>query len=61
MKSLSDDCYYVLAAAMPLPAARQGFLLPDCALLVGMGQNPLVVCNGKVSGLPDIVLRVPFV
>lgn len=59
MKSLPDGCYYVLASAIPLMAARQGYLLPDAGLLIGMSQEPLVICTGKVSGLPDIVLRVP--
>jgi AraC family transcriptional regulator len=59
MKSLPDGCYYALATAMPLPVARQDYQLPDTGSLVGMGREPLVICNGNVSGLPDIVLRVP--
>lgn len=47
--SLPDGCYFAFAATIPLPTARQGCLLPDTVLLVGMSQGPLVVCNGRVG------------
>ena len=42
-----------------MPVAHQDYQLLDTGSLVGMSQGPLVICNGRVSGLPDIVLRVP--
>ncbi len=59
MKSLPDGCYYVLAAAIPSSAERHAHLLTGNGLLVGMSQGPLFICNGKMSGQPDIALRPP--
>ena len=59
IKSLPDGCYYVLAAALPLSEEPKAYLLPDAALLVGMSEKPVQICNGKMSGQPNIVLRPP--
>jgi AraC family transcriptional regulator len=59
MKSLPEGCYYVFAAAIPLSAEPMAYLSVDSGLLVGMSREPLLICNGKVSGNPDVMLRSP--
>lgn len=59
IKSVPDGCYYVLAAALPLSGSPLAYLLPDSGLLVGIGQEALVMHNGTMSGQPDIMLRPP--
>lgn len=59
MKSVPDGCYYLLSAAIPLSEERQDCLFPGTGLLIGMSQGPLFIRNGKMCGLPDIVLRAP--
>lgn len=61
MKALPDGCYYVLAAAIPLPAEPRAYHLPGTGLLVGMSQGPLFIANGKMNGCPDVALRSPRV
>ena len=59
MKSLPDGCYYIFAVAIPFPAERHAHLLLGNGLFVGISQGPLFICNGKMSGQPDIALRPP--
>jgi AraC family transcriptional regulator len=59
IKALPDGCYYVLAAAIPLPAEPRAYHLPGTGLLVGMSQGPLFIANGKMNGCPDVALHSP--
>ena len=53
-----DGTYHLLAAALPPLADTLGYLLPDSAnLLVGAGNGPVIVRQGRVSGLLNISLR----
>src|ERR1051326_2718798 len=50
--------YHLLAAALPRLADTLGYLLPDSAsLLVGTGNAPVIVRQGRASGLFNISLR----
>lgn len=53
-----DGIYHLLAAALPRLADTLGYLLPDSAnLLVGAGNGPVIVRQGKASGHFNISLR----
>jgi len=53
-----DGTYHLLAAALPRLADTLGYLLPDSAnLLVGAGNGPVVVRQGKATGQFNISLR----
>ena len=53
-----DGTYHLLAAALPHVADTLGFLLPDSAhLLVGAGNGPVIVREGRASGWFKIPLR----
>jgi AraC-like DNA-binding protein len=54
-----DGRYHAFAAAFPGSEDPLRYLLPDrTTLRVGMSRSPLVVHGGRVSGQPDIVLRL---
>lgn len=53
-----DGTYHLLAAALPPLADTIGYLLPDSAnLLVGAGNGPVIVRQGRASGPISISLR----
>jgi AraC-like DNA-binding protein len=53
-----DGSYHLLAAALPRLADTLGYLLPDSAnLLVGAGNGPVLVRQGKANGPFNISLR----
>ena len=53
-----DGTYHLLAAALPRLADTLGYLLPDSASLsVGTGNGPVIVRQGRASGLFTISLR----
>ena len=53
-----DGIYHLLAAALPQVADTLGYLLPDSAkLLVGTGNGPVIVRQGRASGRFNISLR----
>jgi AraC-like DNA-binding protein len=53
-----DGTYHLLAAALPRLADTIGYLLPDSAnLLVGAGNGPVVVRDGKAGGPFVLSLR----
>ena len=53
-----DGTYHLLAAALPRLADTLGYLLPDSAnLLVGAGNAPVIVRQGRASGPYQISLR----
>lgn len=55
---VADGTYHLLAAALPPFADTLGYLLPDSAnLLVGAGNGPVIVRQGRASGLFNISLR----
>ena len=53
-----DGIYHLLAAALPRLADTLGYLLPDSAnLLVGAGNGPVIVRQGRANGPFNISLR----
>lgn len=53
-----DGTYHLLAAALPRLADTIGYLLPNSAnLLVGAGNSPVIVQQGRASGQFNISLR----
>jgi AraC family transcriptional regulator len=53
-----DGTYHLLAAALPRLSDTLGYLLPDSAnLSVGAGNGPVIVRQGRASGLFHISLR----
>lgn len=53
-----DGIYHLLAAALPPLADTLGYLLPDSAnLLVGAGNGPVIVRQGRASGPISTSLR----
>ena len=53
-----DGIYYLLAAALPNLADTLGYLLPDSSnLLVGAGNGPVIVRQGRAIGCFNISLR----
>jgi hypothetical protein len=53
-----DGIYHLLAAALPPLTDTLGYLLPDSAnLLVGAGNGPVIVRQGKANGPFNISLR----
>ena len=53
-----DGIYHLLAAALPRLDDTLGYLLPDSAsLLVGAGNGPVIVRQGRASGPFNISLR----
>ena len=55
---IPDGTYHLLAAALPRVADTLGFLLPDSAqLLVGAGNGPVIVRQGRANGWFKISLR----
>ena len=53
-----DGIYHLLAAALPRFADTLGYLLPDSAnLLVGAGNGPVIVREGRAIGRFNISLR----
>ena len=53
-----DGIYHLLAAALPRLTDTLGYLLPDSAnLLVGAGNGPVIVREGRANGLFNISLR----
>ena len=53
-----DGIYHLLAAALPRLADTLGYLLPNSAnLLVGAGNGPVIVRQGKANGPFTISLR----
>jgi AraC-like DNA-binding protein len=53
-----DGIYHLLAAALPRFADTLGYLLPDSAnLLVGTGNGPVIVRDGRAKGHFNISLR----
>ena len=53
-----DGAYHLLAAALPRFADTLGYLLPDSASLsVGTGNGPVIVRQGRASGLFTISMR----
>ena len=53
-----DGAYHLLAAALPNAGDTLGYLLPDSSkLLVGAGNGPVIVQQGRASGLFNISLR----
>jgi len=53
-----DGIYHLLAAALPRLSDTLGYLLPDSAnLLVGVGNAPVIVRQGRASGPFNISLR----
>ncbi len=54
--TIPDGTYYVLVAALPIPQPQR----PSFAtLLVGTGQEPVQVCNGRALATVDVMLRPP--
>lgn len=55
---VADGIYHLLAAALPPLADTLGYLLPDSTnLLVGAGNGPVIVQQGKAIGRFNISLR----
>ncbi len=53
-----DGIYHLLAAALPSLSDTLGYLLPDSAkLLVGAGNDPVIVRQGRANGQFHITLR----
>ena len=59
LNGLFDGVYYLMAAAFPVAADLQSYLLPGENLLVGKNASPLIVYNGHVSGDTNLVLHAP--
>jgi hypothetical protein len=53
-----DGTYHLLAAALPRLGDTLGFLLPDSrSLLVGAGNGPVIVEQGRATGWFELSLR----
>src|ERR1043165_5859258 len=58
IRPVPDGTYHLLAAALPPLADTLGYLLPDSAnLLVGAGNGPVLVRQGRASGPISMSLR----
>ena len=58
IEPVPDGIYHLLAAALPRFANTLGYLLPDSAnLLVGTGNGPVIVQQGRANGPFNISLR----
>jgi AraC family transcriptional regulator len=53
-----DGRWYLLAAGLPAAASIEDYLLPP-AMLVAVGDGPIVVQKGHPTGNPDVWLRPP--
>lgn len=60
LNDLFDGVYYLMAAAFPVTANLQSYLLPGENLLVGKNVSPLIVYNGHISGDTNLVLHPPY-
>jgi AraC family transcriptional regulator len=56
---IPDGVYYLLAAAFPVNTNLQLYLLPGEKLLLAHNTHPLVICNGHISGDPNLTLHPP--
>jgi AraC family transcriptional regulator len=56
---IADGVYHLRAAAFPAASDLQSSLLPGEKMLLGNNACPLVICNGHVTGDPDLVLHAP--
>jgi AraC family transcriptional regulator len=59
LHDVPDGVYHLRAAAFPLAADLHSALLPGEQLLLGHNASLLVICQGQVSGEPDLVLHPP--
>ena len=56
--SVPDGAYHLLAAALPSLGDTLGYLLPDSSsLLVGAGNGPVIVRDGRAVGCFNLSLR----
>jgi AraC family transcriptional regulator len=54
-----DGVYHLRSAAFPAAADSRSSLLPGEKMLLGHNARPLVICQGQVSGDPDLLLHPP--
>lgn len=52
-----DGAYYLLVAALPVPAHSLNALLPDAGMLVSASQHAILVKNGHAHAPVDLTLR----
>lgn len=60
LTSVPDGVYYLLAAAFPVTANLQSYLLPGDNAVYAKSAGPLIMRNGHLVGDPDLVLRPPL-
>ena len=56
---IPDGRYYLMGAALPWSTDALTYLLPGDGLLVGVAEQPVVVCGGQASGPVTLALRPP--
>ncbi len=59
LSAVPDGRWYLLAAALPGAGIQDGNPMLPSDLLVAVGDGPLVVRRGRLTGNPDIRLRPP--
>lgn len=60
LNGIADGIYYLRAAAFPASSDLRSSLVPGEKMLLGSNLRPLVICNGLVSGDPDLLLHPPL-
>ena len=60
LTAVPDGVYYLLAAAFPITATLQSYLLPGEEGLYAKGAGPLIMRHGRLTGDPNLVLRPPL-
>ncbi|HEX8036028.1 MAG TPA: AraC family transcriptional regulator [Ktedonobacterales bacterium] len=60
LTGVPDGIYYLLAAAFPVTASLQSYLLPGEKALYGKGAGSLIMHNGHLFGDPNLILRPPL-
>lgn len=59
LQDVPDGVYHLRAAAFPIATDLHSSLLPGEKLLLGNNASPLIICQGQVSGEPNLVLHSP--
>ncbi|MGZ3585463.1 MAG: helix-turn-helix domain-containing protein [Ktedonobacterales bacterium] len=59
LTGVPDGIYYLLAAAFPVTASLQSYLLPGEKILHAKSASPLIMRNGHLFGDPNLILRPP--
>src|SRR5260221_6065566 len=59
LQDVPDGVYHLRAAAFPIATDLHSSLLPGEKLLLGNNASPLIICQGQVTGEPNLVLHPP--